>query len=91
MAWLPLPFPPWLVDPLLPLQSPSIASSSLDLPLRNKDREEEEHVELNRKRGSRRCFTPSLLADFLGETIGKDGILVPPCKYVLLEVVDHGD
>jgi hypothetical protein len=62
----------------------------LDLPPRSKDREEE-HVELKRKRGSRRCSTPSLLAYFLGETLGKDGILVPPCNYVLLEVVDHGD
>jgi hypothetical protein len=63
----------------------------LDLPLHSKDREEEEHVELKRKRGSRRCSSPSLLADFLGETIGMDRILVPPCNYVLLEVVDHGD
>jgi hypothetical protein len=46
---------------------------------------------LKRKRGSRRCSTPSLLADFVGETLGKDGILVPPYNYVLLEVVDHGD
>jgi hypothetical protein len=74
------------------LQPPSIASSSLDLlPPRSKDREEEEHVELKRKRGSRRCSTPSLLADFLGETLDKDKIHVPPCNYVFLEVVDHGD
>jgi hypothetical protein len=85
----PLPSP-WLAAPLLPWQPLSIASSSLDLPPCSKDREEEEHVELKRKRGSRRCFTPSLLADFLGKTLGKDGILVPPCNYVLLEVVDHG-
>jgi hypothetical protein len=85
------PFSPWLAASLLPLQPPSIASSSLDLPLRNKDREEEEHVELKRKRGSRRCSTPSLLADFLGKTLGKDGILIPPCNCVLLEVVDHRD
>jgi hypothetical protein len=84
LAWPPLPFPPWLAAPLLPLQPPSIASSSLDLPLRNKDREEEEHVELKRKRGSRRCSTPSLLADLLGGTLGKDEILVPPCNYALL-------
>jgi hypothetical protein len=82
---------PWLVAPLLPWQPLSIASSSLDPPPRSKDREEEEHVELKRKRGSRRCSTPSLLADVLGKTLGKDGILVPPCNYVLLEVVDHGD
>jgi hypothetical protein len=63
----------------------------LDLPPRSKDREEEEHVELKRKRGSRRCSSPYLLVEFLGETIGMDGILVPPCNYVLLEVVDHGD
>jgi hypothetical protein len=37
----------------------------LDLPPYNKDREEEEHVELKRKRGSRRCCTPSLLAVIL--------------------------
>jgi hypothetical protein len=77
--------------PLLPWQPLSIASSSLDLPPRSKDREEEEHIELKRKRGSRRCSTPSLLADFIGEALGKDGILVPPYNYVLLEVVDHGD
>jgi hypothetical protein len=39
----------------------------LDLPPRSKDREEEEHVELKRERGSRRCSSPSLLEDFLGE------------------------
>jgi hypothetical protein len=63
----------------------------LDLPPRSKDREEEEHVELKGKRGSRRCSSPSLLAEFLGETLGMDEILVPPCNYVLLEVVDHGN
>jgi hypothetical protein len=63
----------------------------LDLTPRSKDREEEEHIELKRKRGSMRCSSPSLLAKFLGETLGMDGILVPPCNYVLLEVVDHGD
>jgi hypothetical protein len=90
-TWPPLPLSHWLAAPLLPWQPLSIASSSLDLPPRSKDREEEEHVELKRKRGSRRCSTPSLLAYFLGETLGKDGILFPPCNYVLLEVVDHGD
>jgi hypothetical protein len=25
------------------------------------------------------------------ETLGMDEILVPPCNYVLLEVVDHGN
>jgi hypothetical protein len=94
------PFPPYLAAPppfplagrrLLPWQSLSIASSSLYLPPRSKDREEEEHVELKRKRGSRICSTPSLLTYFLGETLGKDEILVPPCNYVILEVVDHGD
>jgi hypothetical protein len=34
---------------------------------------------------------PPSLADFLGETIGKDRILVPPYNYMLLEVVDHVD
>ena len=60
-------------------------------PPRNKDREEEEHIELKGKRGSRICSSPSLLAEFLGETLGMDEILVPPCNYVLLEVVDHGN
>jgi hypothetical protein len=46
---------------------------------------------LKRKIGSRRCSTPSLLVDFLGETLGKDKIHVPPCNYVFLEDVDHGD
>jgi hypothetical protein len=36
-------------------------------------------------------FYPSLLAYFLGETLGKDKIHVPPCNYVFFEVVDHGD
>jgi hypothetical protein len=79
---------PWVTPGVL---QPFIGSSFLDLPLHSKDREEEEHVELKRKRGSRRCSTPSLLADFLWETLGKDGILVPPYNYVLLDVVDHGD
>jgi hypothetical protein len=72
-----------------PLPSPWLPPPSRSPP-RSKDREEEEHVELKRKRGSRRCSTPSL-ADFLGETQGKDGILVPPCNYMLLEVVHHAD
>jgi hypothetical protein len=56
-------FSPWaaalypLHDFLLPL----------DLPPRSKDREEEEHVELKRERGSRRCSSRSVLEDFLGE------------------------
>jgi hypothetical protein len=60
-------------------------------PPHSKDREEEEHVELKGKRGSRRCSSPSLLVEFLGETLGMDEILVPPCNYVLLDVVDHGN
>jgi hypothetical protein len=27
----------------------------------------------------------------LGKTLGMDEIIVPPCNYVFLEVVDHGD
>jgi hypothetical protein len=34
---------------------------------------------------------PPSIADFLGEPLGKDGILVPPYNYVLLEVVDRVD
>jgi hypothetical protein len=87
-------FSPWLAAP-----SPPIAAALHCFllprfpppPPRSKDREEEEHVELKRKRWSKRCSTPSLLADFLGETLGKDKIHVLPCNYVFLEVVDHGD
>jgi hypothetical protein len=39
----------------------------LDLPPRSKNREEEEHAELKRERGSKRCSSSSLLKDFLGE------------------------
>jgi hypothetical protein len=46
---------------------------------------------LKRKRGSRRCSTPISCRFFLGKTLGKDGIIVPPYNYVLLEVVDHVD
>jgi hypothetical protein len=46
---------------------------------------------LKGKRGSRRYSSPSLLAEFFGETLGMDEILVPPYNYVLLEVVVHGD
>ena len=36
-------------------------------------------------------YPPPSIADFLGETLGKDGILVSPYNYVLLKVVDHVD
>jgi hypothetical protein len=89
LAAAPLPLP------LLPLGSRPLPSSRLPPPSRSlprsKDREEEEYVELKRKRGSRRCSSPSLLAEFLREILGMDGILVSPCTYVLLEVVNHGD
>jgi hypothetical protein len=87
----PPPSPPTL-SPLgsRPLPSPRLPPPSRSPPC-SKNREEEEHVELKRKRGSRRCSSPSLLAGFLGETLGMDEILVPPCNYVLLEVVDHGN
>jgi hypothetical protein len=48
-TWPPLPLPLG-GTPLLSWKPLSIASSSLDLPPRMKDREEEEHVELKRKR-----------------------------------------
>jgi hypothetical protein len=89
LAAAPLPLP------LLPLGSRPLPSSRLPPPSRSlprsKDREEEEYVELKRKRGSRRCSSPSLLAEFLREILGMDGIVVPPCNYILLEVVNHGD
>jgi hypothetical protein len=56
--------------PLLPLGSSPLPSPRLPPPSRSpptQDREEEEHVELKRERGSRRCSSPSLLEDFLGE------------------------
>jgi hypothetical protein len=87
--WPPLPLP-LLALGRCPLPSPRLSPPSRSPP-RSKDREEEENVELKRKRGSRRCSCPSILADFLGETLDMDGIHVPPCNYVLLEVVDHGD
>jgi hypothetical protein len=95
----PHPFHPFgrcpLPLPLLPLGSRPLPSPRLPPPSRSpprsKDREEEEHVELKKKRGSRICSSPSLLTELLGETLGMDGILVPPCNYVLFEVVDHGD
>jgi hypothetical protein len=90
-TWPPLPLSPWAGRPSLPMVA---ALHCFLLPRSSptqQDREEEEHVELKRKRGSRRCSTMSLLADFLGETLGKVKILFPPCNYVLLEVVDHGD
>jgi hypothetical protein len=80
--------------PLLPICSRPLPSPQLPpsrSPPRSKDHEEEDHVESKRKRGSRRCSTPSLLAVFLGETLGKDKIRVPLCNYVFLEVVNHGD
>jgi hypothetical protein len=84
------PFWPYVAAPPGPPPSPRLPPPSRSPP-RSKDREEEEHVELKGKRGSRRCSSPSLLAEFLGETLGMDEILVPPCNYVLLEVVDNGN
>jgi hypothetical protein len=92
--------PSVIVAPTLFLSSPFAAALyplhdfllPLDLPPPcSKDREEEEHVELKRKRGSMRCSISSLLAVFLGETLGKDKIHVPPCNYVFLEVANQGD
>jgi hypothetical protein len=87
----PPPFPLGLAV-LFSLGSPSprLPTPSRSPP-RSKDREEEEHVELKGKRGSRRCSSPSILAEILGETLGMNEILVSPCNYVLLEVVDHGN
>jgi hypothetical protein len=77
------PFPPLPgATPLLPicsrpLPTPLLPPPSISPP-RSKDREEKEQVGLKRKRGPRRCSIPSLLAFFLGETLGKDEIHVPP-------------
>jgi hypothetical protein len=101
LAATPSPSLPHLIAPpsfplgLVVLSSHGSPSPRLSPPSRspphNKDREKEEHVELKGKTGSRRCSSSSLLAEFLGETLGMDEILVPPCNYVLLEVVDHGN
>jgi hypothetical protein len=63
----PSPFPlGWPPSP--PMEAPLHGFLlPLDLPPRSKDREEEEHVELKRERGSRRCSSPSILEDFLGK------------------------
>jgi hypothetical protein len=63
------PFPsPLGWPPSPPMEAPLLGFLlPLDLPTRSKDREEEEHVELKRERGSRRCSSSSLLEDFLGE------------------------
>jgi hypothetical protein len=72
----PLPLPNLLQPPppSLPLLPKAAAPYPLhgfllplDLPSRSKDRDEEEHIELKRERGSRRCSSLSLLEDFLGE------------------------
>jgi hypothetical protein len=60
--WLP---PPPSSSP--PLDSRPLPSRPSRSPPRSKDREEEDHVELKKKRGSRRCSSPSFLAYFLGE------------------------
>jgi hypothetical protein len=73
-----------------PLPSPWLPPPSRSPP-HIKEREEEEHVELKRERGSRRCSSHLFLKIFLGKTLGMDEILVPPCNYVLLEVVDLGE
>jgi hypothetical protein len=91
----PLSWPPHF-SPLAGRPSPPIAAALQYFflprsPPRNKDREEEEQDGLKRKRGSRRCATPISCRFFLGKTLGKDGILVSPYNYVLLEVVDHVD
>jgi hypothetical protein len=61
------PLPLLLSSPLAAAPYPFHGSLLPLDPPRSKDREEEEHVELKRKRGSRRCSSPSLLEDFLGE------------------------
>jgi hypothetical protein len=91
LSWPPPPLSPWLAAPSPPIAAALHCFLLPRSPPRSKDREEEEHIELKRKRGSRRCSTPSLLVDFLGKTLGKDKIHVLPCNYVFLEVVDHGD
>jgi hypothetical protein len=88
------PFPSPLGWPPSPLMEAPLHGFllPLDLPPRSKDREEEEHVELKREREDQGDVLSHLfLKIFLGKTVGMDEILVPPCNYVLLEVVDQGD
>jgi hypothetical protein len=62
------PLPLLLSSPLVAAPYPLHGSLlTLDPPPRSKDREEEEHIKLKRKRGSMRCSSPSLLEDFLRE------------------------
>jgi hypothetical protein len=66
-------WPPLSSFPLGWLSSPPMAAPlhgfllPLDLPPRSKDREEEEHIELKGKRGSRRCSSHLFLQNFLGK------------------------
>ena len=66
-SWPPPPFLPLGWTPPPPMAAIIHCFLPQDLPLRSKDREKEGHVELKRKRGSRRCSSPSLLEDFLGK------------------------
>jgi hypothetical protein len=97
----PLLLPNWLQPPppslaLLPigsrpLPSPWLPPPSRSAPTQQGSRrggarwiEEEERI--------KEIFFPiSSWRFFLRKTLGMDEILVPPCNYVLLEVVDHGD
>jgi hypothetical protein len=81
-TWPPLPLPLCSRPPLLPPSSRS--------PPTQQGREEEEQDGLRGREDQGDVLPPSL-ADFLGEILGKDEIIVPPYNYVLLEVVDHVD
>jgi hypothetical protein len=73
------------------LQPPSTASSSLDLPHATRIEKRRSSLNWRGREDQGDVLPPSLLANFLEETLGKDGILVPPYNYVLLEVIDHGN
>jgi hypothetical protein len=81
---------PW---PLLPLPlAATLHYFLLFLDLPHAARIEKRRSKMDwRGREDQRDVLPPSLADFLGETLGKDRILIPPYNYMLLEVVDHVD
>jgi hypothetical protein len=87
------PFPsPLGWPPSPPMEAPH-HSFLLPLDLPHAARIEKRRSMLNwRGRKDEGDVLPHLfLKIFLGKTLGMDEVLVPPCNYVLLEVVDQGD
>jgi hypothetical protein len=87
----PRPLPLFLSSPLAAAPYP-LHGFLLPLDLPHAVRIEKRRSTLNlRGREDQGDVLPHLfLKIFLGKTLGMDEILVPPCNYVLVEVVDHG-